>query len=859
MTPYLYRYFLLFNLWLWINLSPAQKNVFHTKLPLTLISDIEKKENKNAPITALVHTHEPGIFYKFPEVVYKPIIGHFYKVTLPAHQWNILGQMNEINFIQYDVSKPFVLNDTMLVNNRIDSVHAGYPPLNIPFTGKNVVVGFIDTGIDIKHPDFKDSIGNTRILGIWDQTQSYDGWNPFGYGTFWNSSQIDQGICTSQDQWQYYSHGTNVSGIACSNGKATGNYKGVAPDSWLAIVSSNFNLPNWTLSVAEATAYLFALGDSLQMPVVINASVGTYIGSHDGSDPSALLIDSLVKAKPGRMFVCAAGNAGHIKFHLGYQWNYGDTNFTWFQYNPSLVTGQGGMFFELWADTADVVQALFEAGFDKPTPFERKGSTGYFTIASRVNQLVIDTIKNNNGEKIGVIKTWAALQGDKYLLQVLAENPDSANYHLFLQTAGKGKFDIWSDNWLGYSKMLVNIPNPQVYPIFNKYKMPDTLKTIVSSFTCLPSVLTVGNYVNRQTYTDVNGNTQVMPYTPGSASLTSSLGPTRKGLLKPDVCATGDITISSGDSTTIAALIANGQSFKVAQGGFHMRNGGTSMASPVVAGLAALYLEKCPNASWHEIKSTIIQNTFSDNFTGTLPNFKWGNGKINGFKTMINARQNGNISIIGAYPVCEGDSVLISTDNTYLNTLWNNSIQKDSFYMKNPGTYFYTAENLQKCKIFSDTIQAIFYPLPPSPQLYFANDTLFCIPPGNYSYQWFINGLPLNHNYPWLYMQPWANATYHVMISDSNGCSALSQGFVINGINNEDVDYLKVYPNPFSDELMIINNGNNKEAEIFDLRGKIMFKTISLGERLIIPAHDWASGVYILKTNTNQFIKIFKQ
>src|SRR5690606_28409276 len=105
----------------------------------------------NAPITALVHTHEPGIFYKFPEVVYKPVIGHFYKVTLPAHQWNILGQMNEINFIQYDVSKPFVLNDTMLVNNRIDSVHAGYPPLNIPFTGKNVVVGFIDTGIDIKH------------------------------------------------------------------------------------------------------------------------------------------------------------------------------------------------------------------------------------------------------------------------------------------------------------------------------------------------------------------------------------------------------------------------------------------------------------------------------------------------------------------------------------------------------------------------------------------------------------------------------------------------------------------------------------------------------------------------------------
>jgi subtilisin family serine protease len=60
------------------------------------------------------------------------------------------------------------LNDKMLINNRIDLVHQGVSPLIQGYDGAGVVVGIIDTGLDFTHPDFKDSLGQSRVLWIWD-------------------------------------------------------------------------------------------------------------------------------------------------------------------------------------------------------------------------------------------------------------------------------------------------------------------------------------------------------------------------------------------------------------------------------------------------------------------------------------------------------------------------------------------------------------------------------------------------------------------------------------------------------------------------------------------------------------------
>lgn len=102
-----------------------------------------------------------------------------------------------------------------------DKIRAPEARADFGYKGENVVIGLIDSGIDITHEDFKNPNGTTRILFLWDQLDT-QGPHPFGYdyGTEWTSADINNGICDETDN---LGHGTTVSGIACGNGRATGN------------------------------------------------------------------------------------------------------------------------------------------------------------------------------------------------------------------------------------------------------------------------------------------------------------------------------------------------------------------------------------------------------------------------------------------------------------------------------------------------------------------------------------------------------------------------------------------------------------------------------------------------------------
>ncbi|HMT27761.1 MAG TPA: T9SS type A sorting domain-containing protein, partial [Bacteroidia bacterium] len=80
-----------------------------------------------------------------------------------------------------------------------------------------------------------------------------------------------------------------------------------------------------------------------------------------------------------------------------------------------------------------------------------------------------------------------------------------------------------------------------------------------------------------------------------------------------------------------------GNAPKIAEGGFHFRDGGTSSSSPVVAGIAALYLEQNPSATAIQVRNAIVNCAVQDTFTGTnLPNNIWGYGKADAFNTLTN-------------------------------------------------------------------------------------------------------------------------------------------------------------------------------------------------------------------------------
>ena len=375
----------------------------------------------------------------------------------------------------------------MRIVQNIDSVHNGEAPLTSPFTGKGVIVGYIDTGIDWNHLDFKNADGSTRVLYYWDHTLGYDAMltpGKYGYGQVWDSASINNGTCTSLDN---NAHGTTVAGAGSGNGLATGTHKGVAPDCDIIIVESDLNMANWTLSIADAVDFIFSMADTLGKPVVVNASLGDYLGSHDGTDPAAHVIDSLLDDMPGRIMVAAAGNSGAKgKYHVNATVD-SDTSFCWFIVNPSSGFGVPAVYFDMWADTADFNNVQFAFAADNTSPgYEFRGRTQFFNIQNILGVTTYDSIMVGPNKLAPVEFSTQEING-VYHIELLISNPDSSTYLYRFETFGDGEYDLWSGAWMGASD-IKNSSMPLVgdFAPIAFYNYPDTLCTIVSSWTCSP-------------------------------------------------------------------------------------------------------------------------------------------------------------------------------------------------------------------------------------------------------------------------------------------------------------------------------------------------------------------------------------
>jgi subtilisin family serine protease len=261
-------------------------------------------------------------------------------------------------------------------------------------------------------------------------------------------------------------------------------------------------------------------------------------------------------------------------------------------------------------------------------------------------------------------------------VQIVVREAFSNQYKWRFATTGGGRFDVWSYAPFGTSGIeFQGLPNAGQYPPMQFYQFPDKLKTLVDSWACSDKVITVANYVNRDNYINVLDElTQIPNVIPLDISVNSSSGPTRDNRQKPDIAATGDIILSAGRIETLNQFIAN-EPDKVAEGGWHYRNGGTSMASPVVAGVAALYLERDSEANWEEVKSAIVDNALADQFTGVLPGLRWGHGKLDAFAALTipfgdpTAANEGLPAELRLYPNPAREQIFIETGEKPVNSV----------------------------------------------------------------------------------------------------------------------------------------------------------------------------------------------
>lgn len=194
--------------------------------------------------------------------------------------------------------------------------------------------GFLDTGIDYRHPAFLRSNGQSRILSIWDQTDRTGTPPPqFPYGSLYEKSDLDDAL-RSRDPLSVVpvtdpdGHGTYVAGVAGGTPNASAGFLGAAPEADFAVVKlkpakqnlKDFYLVSTNAPVFEeddllsAMRFLNEVAAREGKPLVICLALGTNQGSHSGTLPIALTLARYGNT-PGIIPVCATGNEGNAAHH----------------------------------------------------------------------------------------------------------------------------------------------------------------------------------------------------------------------------------------------------------------------------------------------------------------------------------------------------------------------------------------------------------------------------------------------------------------------------------------------------------------------------------------------------------------
>lgn len=234
----------------------------------------------------------------------------FVFLTVPADQLEFLETLPEFVSLEADnINQPDNDNSRAVLNvsniNGIDNKSV----LSSAYTGKGVVVGIIDAGIEYNHIAFKDSEGNTRIKKAVNYTSSTSGY------TIATTPEAIADLTWDYSSSDDNSHGTHVACSAAGSqvnalvdySLGSRNLMGMAPEADLVLCgTNNYSDSRVTFCMNEIIKTAEELGE----PCVINMSFGTTGGWHNGTTISKA-IDKVAKA--GVVVCMSTANEGIYK------------------------------------------------------------------------------------------------------------------------------------------------------------------------------------------------------------------------------------------------------------------------------------------------------------------------------------------------------------------------------------------------------------------------------------------------------------------------------------------------------------------------------------------------------------------
>lgn len=291
-----------------------------------------------------------------------PLLGNYAVVTLSESEIDRYSDRENVIFME----KPKQLYFEVFQGKTASCIHSLQTGTEA-LTGRGILMGIVDSGLDYFHPDFRNEDGSSRILALWDQ--SIPGRPPRGYatGTEYTKEEIDEALALGENQGRRLvpsvdtsGHGTAVLGIAAGNGRASeGLNRGVAYESDLLVVKMGIPRENSfprTTELIQGIDYLVRKALELNRPLVINLSFGNNYGSHRGDSLLENYIDTV--ASMGRtVIVTGTGNNGSQPWHAGGILQQGKTE----QIQLAVGAFEPTLNVQLWKDYEDEMEIYLES------------------------------------------------------------------------------------------------------------------------------------------------------------------------------------------------------------------------------------------------------------------------------------------------------------------------------------------------------------------------------------------------------------------------------------------------------------------------------------------------------------------
>lgn len=254
-----------------------------------------------------------------------PLLGGYAIVTLPESMLEEYSRRPQIEFIE----KPTRLYFEDLFSKEASCITQVQrdEPGNLQLTGRGVLIGIVDSGVDYRHPAFLTADGKSRILRLWDQ--SIPGNPPEGYatGTEYTNEEINEALSLSVQEGRRLvpsedgsGHGTAVLGVAAGSDFSRGAVnRGVAYESDLLVVKMGIprqdSFPR-TTELMQGVDYLVRQAIRLGRPIALNLSFGNNYGSHRGDSLLETYLDNV--SGMGKNVICVGmGNNGNDALHTG--------------------------------------------------------------------------------------------------------------------------------------------------------------------------------------------------------------------------------------------------------------------------------------------------------------------------------------------------------------------------------------------------------------------------------------------------------------------------------------------------------------------------------------------------------------